>query len=55
MAQLVTRIDKNLPREIDAMVDEGVASSRSGVVRIGLLQLIHRYRRARIGAKIVEG
>ena len=53
MAQLVTRVDPALLDEVDALVREGVVSSRSEAVRVGLQQLIDRHRRAEIGRAIV--
>lgn len=55
MTQLVTRIDDDLAREIDALVDEGVVESRSDAVRQALRALVDRHRRKQIGEAIVEG
>lgn len=55
MAQLVTRIPDALAAEVDRLVAEGVASSRSEVVRLGLERLVDRERRRRIGEAIVDG
>ena len=55
MSQLVTRIDDDLAREVDALVSEGVVESRSDAVRQGLRELVDRHRRRRIGEAIVEG
>ncbi len=54
MAQLVTRIDDQLASEIDELVAQGVGTNRSEVVRLGLEQLIDRYRRQRTGTLISE-
>jgi Arc/MetJ-type ribon-helix-helix transcriptional regulator len=54
MAQLVTRIDEELADQIDELVRQGVATSRSEVVRMGLVQLIDRYRREQVGRAIAE-
>jgi Arc/MetJ-type ribon-helix-helix transcriptional regulator len=55
MAQLVTRIDDRLADEVDDLVRQGVAASRSEAVRMGLEQLIERHRRQQIGIAIAEG
>jgi len=55
MAQLVTRVDERLVREIDELVAQGVLASRSEAVRRGLEELIERHRRARTGRAIVDG
>jgi len=55
VSQLVTRIDDDLAREIDALVSEGVVKSRSDAVRQALRELVDRHRRRRIGEAIVEG
>ena len=54
MSQLVTRIDDDLAREIDALVEEGVVESRSDAVRQALRELIDRHRRRKIGEAIVR-
>lgn len=54
MAQLVTRIDEQLASDVDELVKEGVVTSRSEAVRMGLEQLIDRHRRQRVGAQIIE-
>lgn len=54
MAQLVTRIDDQLAHDVDELVRQGVAASRSEAVRIGLEQLIDRHRRQQIGMVIAE-
>ena len=48
MSQLVTRIDADLARDLDALVAEGVVASRSDAVRQALRTLIERHRRRRI-------
>ena len=48
MSQLVTRIDNDLARDLDALVAEGVVSSRSDAVRTALRELIDRHRRSQI-------
>jgi Arc/MetJ-type ribon-helix-helix transcriptional regulator len=52
MAQLVTRINEQLASDVDDLVRDGVATSRSEAVRMGLEQLIDRHRRLRVGAQI---
>ena len=52
MTQLVTRIDDRLLEDVDELVREGVATSRSEVVRMGLEQLIDRHRRRQTGVAI---
>lgn len=55
MAQLVTRITDSLAREVDRLVADGVVSSRSEAVRLGLEGLIDHHRRVSIGQAIVDG
>lgn len=55
MSQLVTRIDDDLARALDALVAEGVVESRSDAVRTALRELIDQHRRRKIGVAIVEG
>ncbi len=55
MAQVVTRLDDALTAELDGLVADGVASSRSEAVRMGLEKLVEDHRRQRIGAEIVAG
>lgn len=55
MAQLVTRIDDVLLAEVDQLVGEGVAATRSEAVRLGLEALVERHRRQRTGQMIVDG
>ncbi len=54
MAQLVTRIDEELAKDVDALVSDGVAASRSDAVRLGLVQLIDRHQREVIGLRITD-
>jgi Arc/MetJ-type ribon-helix-helix transcriptional regulator len=53
MSQLVTRIDADLARDLDALVAEGVVASRSDAVRQALGALIDRHRRRRIAEATV--
>ena len=55
MAQLVTRIDDELAAAVDQLVAEGVVASRSQAVRLGLVALIERHRRATVGRRVVDG
>lgn len=55
MAQLVTRIPDGLAQELDRLVEEGVVTSRSEAVRLGLERLVDRERRRKIGQAIVDG
>jgi Arc/MetJ-type ribon-helix-helix transcriptional regulator len=55
MAQLVTRVDDRLLAQVDALVDEGVAATRSDAVRLGLVALVESHRRQQTGTAIVEG
>lgn len=55
MTQLVTRVDDDLIREVDALIAAGIVTSRSEAVRLGLAELVDRERRASIGRQIVEG
>lgn len=54
MAQLVTRINEQLASDVDDLVKDGVVTSRSEAVRLGLEQLIDRHRRQRVGEQITE-
>lgn len=47
MSQLVTRIDEDLARDLDALVAEGVVESRSDAVRTALRELVEFHRRRR--------
>jgi Arc/MetJ-type ribon-helix-helix transcriptional regulator len=47
VSQLVARIDDDLAREIDELVEEGVVASRSDAVRQALRDLVDRHRRRR--------
>lgn len=55
MAQLVTRVDDGLLAAVDALVNEGVAATRSDAVRLGLEGLVERHRRQQTGRAIVDG
>jgi Arc/MetJ-type ribon-helix-helix transcriptional regulator len=54
MAQLVARVDDSLVAEVDRLVADGVAASRSEAMRIGLEELVEAHRRQRIGTQIVD-
>lgn len=53
--KLVARIDEELARSLDELVVAGVVASRSEAVRLGLVELVGRYRRQQVGERIVEG
>jgi Arc/MetJ-type ribon-helix-helix transcriptional regulator len=55
MAQLVTRIDDEMARQLDELLETGAVASRSEAVRQGLEILFETHRRRRIGESIVEG
>jgi Arc/MetJ-type ribon-helix-helix transcriptional regulator len=55
MAQLVTRVDDRLLADVDALVSDGVAATRSDAVRLGLETLVERHRRVQVGQAIVDG
>ena len=54
MPQLVTRLDDRLMADVDALVADGVVTSRSEAVRLGLERLVDLHQRQRVGAAIVE-
>lgn len=54
MAQLVTRLEDRLLAEVDELVSEGVAATRSEAVRLGLEVLVERHRRQQVGQAIVD-
>jgi Arc/MetJ-type ribon-helix-helix transcriptional regulator len=54
MAQLVTRVDDVLLAEVDELVSDGVAATRSDAVRLGLEALVERHRRQQTGQAIVD-
>lgn len=55
VGQFVTRIDDDLARAIDELVEQGVFESRSDAVRQGLAAVMDAHRRAEIGRQIIEG
>ena len=55
MAQLVTRIDEGLARQVDDLVASGIVASRSEAVRLGLIELVRGFRREQVGRAIVAG
>lgn len=55
MTQFVTRLEAALAAEVDQLVAAGVVASRSEAVRLGLAQLVDRFRRERTGGEIVDG
>lgn len=55
MAQLVTRVDDRLLSDVDKLVIDGVAATRSDAVRLGLEALVELHRRQQAGQAIVDG
>lgn len=55
MGQLVVRIDEELLRSVDALIDDGLFESRSEAARAALSRLVDTERRRRVGEAIVEG
>lgn len=53
MTQFVTRMEDRLLAEIDRLIADGTAASRSEAVRLALEQFVDQHRRQRIGAEIV--
>jgi Arc/MetJ-type ribon-helix-helix transcriptional regulator len=54
MTQLVTRLDDELLREVDALIADGVVANRSEAVRLGLHQLVASHERRSVGLRIAE-
>ena len=54
MTQLVARIDDELLAQVDELVANGDARSRSHAVRCALEEMIDRCHRRRIGESIAE-
>jgi Arc/MetJ-type ribon-helix-helix transcriptional regulator len=55
MGQFVTRIDDDLARAIDQLVEEGVFESRSEAVRTSLIATLDAHRRIKLGRETNEG
>lgn len=55
MSQIVARIEEDLVRQVDQLVENGTFESRSEAVRVALAGLVETYRRQRIGDQIVAG
>jgi len=55
MAQLVTRVDDELVRQVDRLVESGAVASRSDAVRKGLRTVVDTERRRSVAASIVDG
>lgn len=55
MTQLVTRVDDELVRQVDRLVENGTVKSRSDAVRRGLRTLVDLERRRSVAASIIEG
>jgi Arc/MetJ-type ribon-helix-helix transcriptional regulator len=54
MTQLVTRLDDDLLREVDALIADGVVANRSEAVRLGLRELVEGHERRRVGVTISD-
>lgn len=54
MAQLMARIDEALLAEVDELVANGDARSRSDAVRCALEEMVDSCRRRRVGESIAE-
>jgi len=55
MTQLVTRVDDELVRQVDQLVENGAVKSRSDAVRRGLRAVVDTERRRSVAASIVDG
>jgi Arc/MetJ-type ribon-helix-helix transcriptional regulator len=55
MAQLVARVSDELLARVDDLVAEGVITSRSDAVRLGLHRLVDEHLRSQIADAIVAG
>ena len=53
--QIAVRLPESLLREVDALVEDGVAQSRADAVRTALEQLVRLCESRRIGRQIAEG
>jgi Arc/MetJ-type ribon-helix-helix transcriptional regulator len=54
VAQVVARLDDKLTAELDGLVADGIVTSRSEAVRLGLERLVEEHRRQLVGAEIVD-
>ena len=55
MTQLVIRVEDDLVRQVDRLIEKGAVSSRSDAVRRGLRVLVDLERRRSVAEAIVEG
>ena len=55
MVRLEVRIDGELARQLDRLVDSGIVESRSDAIRRGLLVLLEEERRRAACTAYVEG
>lgn len=55
MTQIVARIDDSIVADVDRLVADGVFTSRSEAVRLGLERLVDTERRRLIGEAIRAG
>jgi len=51
----VTRIDAELAKAVDDLVEKGIFDSRSDAVRKSLAAVVDKLRREEIGRQIIEG
>lgn len=52
-SQLIARVDEALLLGVDSLIDLGVASNRSEVVRIALTELIERTHQAEVDRRMI--
>ncbi|MEX2280588.1 MAG: ribbon-helix-helix domain-containing protein [Acidimicrobiia bacterium] len=55
MGQIVARIEEDLVRRVDQLVEDGTFESRSEAVRVALAAIVDTHRRRRTGDQIVAG
>ncbi len=55
MVQLVTKVDDATAKEIDRLIASGMYSSRSEVVRAGLVRIVDDANRSMTAASIIAG
>ena len=55
MAQIITRVDERLVSQLDELVANGEAESRSDAVRRALEAMIDQRRRRLVGEAIADG
>lgn len=52
--QLIARVDEELMLGVDSLINLGIATNRSEVVRIALSELIERTHQAEVERKMIE-